>query len=84
MAHLAYNLDETRHKVRALDVLVGLVEHDELVERALRALRIAILRVGEELEEHDEQPERFILLDKLVAEVHYDKAPRPDMVLQAN
>ena len=64
MPHLADDLDEPSHEVRALDVLVGLVEHDELVE--LAALEGDL---GEELEQHDEQPEGLVLLHELVAKI---------------
>ena len=56
----------------ALDVLVGPVEYDELVERALHPRLVAIRRVSEELEEHNEEAECLVLLDELVAEVDDD------------
>ena len=73
--HLAHDFDEASHEVRALDVLVGLVEHDELVERLRRPRYVT---VGEELEQHDEEAERLVLLDELVAEVDDDEAARAD------
>jgi hypothetical protein len=51
VAHLAHDLDEAGNEIGALDVLMGLVEDDELIERVLHAGSVAVLRVREELEE---------------------------------
>ena len=45
---------------------------------------LLVVLVGEELEQHDEEAEGFVLLDELVAEVDDDEAARADLVLQAN
>ena len=72
VAHLANDFDQSSDEVRALDVFVGLIEYDELVERALDPRLVAILCVSEELEEHNEEAECLVLLDELVAEVDDD------------
>jgi 5-methylcytosine-specific restriction enzyme subunit McrC len=71
--HLADDLDETGDEVGALDVLVGLVEHDELVE-----LAALVGDFGEKLEQDHEEPEGLVLLHELVAQVDDDEAAGAD------
>lgn len=73
MPHLSDRLDESCDEVGAVDVLVRLVEHDQLVE-----MLTAATCLGEQLHQHDEEAERLVLLDELVTKVDDDQTSRAD------
>ena len=78
--HLSHDFDKASHEVGALDVLVGLVEDDQLVERRFPVCRSGI---REQLEQDHEESEGLILLDELVAQVDDDEPARVDQFAQA-
>ena len=71
VAHLAYDFDQAGNEVGAADVLVGLVEHHELVEPAA-----LVGGVGKHLQQNDEQSEGLVLVDELVSEIDDHEASR--------
>ena len=78
VAHLAHDLDQSATRSWLSMYLWGLVEDDELVEPPA-----LVGGLGEQLQQHDEQPEGLVLLDELVPKIHDHEPAGPQDVGQA-